>query len=125
MVPMRSIAEVRFVVGPQVITRYNNYRSITINGSPAPGRSSGDALAAMEEVSAKTLPPGYAFEWTGTAYQEYEAQRPDRADPGARRAVRLPVPGGALRELDHPDAGAAVGGGRRARRLCRHPDRRA
>src|SRR5262249_40346448 len=73
MVPMRSIADVRYVVGPQVITRYNNYRSITINGSPAPGRSSGDALTAMAEVSARTLPPGYAFEWTGTAFQEYEA----------------------------------------------------
>jgi HAE1 family hydrophobic/amphiphilic exporter-1 len=73
MVPIRSIADVRYVVGPAVITRYNNYRSITINGSPAPGRSSGDALTAMQEVSARTLPPGYAFEWTGTAYQEYEA----------------------------------------------------
>jgi multidrug efflux pump subunit AcrB len=74
MVPMRSIAELRFVLGPQVITRYNNYRSISINGAPAPGRSSGDALAAMKEVSDKTLPPGFAFEWTGTAFQEYEAQ---------------------------------------------------
>jgi hydrophobe/amphiphile efflux-1 (HAE1) family protein len=73
MVPMRSIANLRFVVGPQVITRYNNYRSITINGSPAPGGSSGAALAAMQEVSAKTLPRGYGFEWTGTAYQEHEA----------------------------------------------------
>jgi multidrug efflux pump subunit AcrB len=54
MVPMRSIAELRFVLGPQVITRYNNYRSITINGAPAPGRSSGDALVAMKEVSDKT-----------------------------------------------------------------------
>jgi hydrophobe/amphiphile efflux-1 (HAE1) family protein len=73
MVPIRSIANLRFVVGPQVITRYNNRRSITINGSPAPGGSSGLALAAMQEVSDKTLPPGYGFEWTGTAYQEYEA----------------------------------------------------
>src|SRR5258708_1527353 len=73
MVPMRSIANIRFVVGPQVITRYNNRRSITINGSPAPGGSSGAALAAMQDVSDKTLPPGYGFEWTGTAYQEYEA----------------------------------------------------
>jgi hypothetical protein len=73
MVPMRSIAEVRFVLGPQVIQRYNNYRAITINGAPAPGRSSGDALVAMKEVSDRTLPPGFAFEWTGTAYQEYEA----------------------------------------------------
>src|SRR5258708_24586553 len=73
MVPMRSIADLRFILGPQVVTRYNNYRSITINGGPAPGGSSGAALAAMQEVSAKTLPPGYAFEWTGTAYQEHEA----------------------------------------------------
>jgi hydrophobe/amphiphile efflux-1 (HAE1) family protein len=73
MVPMRSIASLRFVAGPQVITRYNNYRSVTINGSPAPGGSSGAALAAMQEVSDKTLPPGYTFEWTGTAFQEHEA----------------------------------------------------
>ena len=73
MVPMRSIASERIVVGPQVITRYNNYRSITINGSPAPRASSGAALQAMQEVSAKTLPPRYSFEWTGTAYQEHEA----------------------------------------------------
>jgi hydrophobe/amphiphile efflux-1 (HAE1) family protein len=73
MVPIRSIANVRFTVGPQVITRYNNRRSITINGSPAPGGSSGTALVAMREISEKTLPPGYDFEWTGTAYQEYEA----------------------------------------------------
>ena len=46
---------------------------MTINGGPAPGVSSGTALAAMAEVSAKTLPPGYAFEWTGTAYQEQAA----------------------------------------------------
>jgi hydrophobe/amphiphile efflux-1 (HAE1) family protein len=73
MVPMHSIADLRFVVGPQVITRYNNRRSITINGSPAPGGSSGAALTAMQHVSDTTLPPGYGFEWTGTAYQEHEA----------------------------------------------------
>jgi multidrug efflux pump subunit AcrB len=54
MVPLRSIASLRTVVGPQVITRYNNYRSVTIDGSPAPGVSSGTALAAMQEISAKT-----------------------------------------------------------------------
>jgi hydrophobe/amphiphile efflux-1 (HAE1) family protein len=70
MVPLRSVASLRIVTGPQVVTRYNNYRAITINGGPAPGVSSGEALAAMAEVSAKTLPPGYGFEWTGTAYQE-------------------------------------------------------
>ena len=108
----------RFVVGPQVITRYNNYRSITINGSPAPGGSSGAALAAMEEVSDKTLPPGYGFEWTGTAYRSRGRSGQTGPILGARGAVRLPVPGRPLRELDDPDAGAAVGRGRRARRLC-------
>jgi len=70
MVPLRSIAELRIIQGPQVIVRYNNYRAISILGSPARGVSSGDALAAMAAISARTLPPGYAFEWTGTAYQE-------------------------------------------------------
>src|SRR6201999_1685165 len=73
MVPMRSIASLRIVTGPQVITRYNNYRSVTINGSPAAGVSSGTAIAAMEELSRSTLPAGYSYEWTGTAYQEQAA----------------------------------------------------
>ncbi len=73
MVPLRSIADLRIVLGPQVISRFNNYRAVTINGGPRPGVSSGDALLAMEQVSAKTLPPGYAFEWSGTAYQEKAA----------------------------------------------------
>jgi multidrug efflux pump subunit AcrB len=73
MVPLRSVANLRIVLGPQVISRFNNYRAVTINGGPRPGVSSGDALIAMEQVSAKTLPPGYAFEWSGTAYQEKAA----------------------------------------------------
>jgi multidrug efflux pump subunit AcrB len=72
-VPLRAIADARIVLGPQTISRYNNYRSITVNGSPAFGVSSGTALAAMQEVSDRTLPAGYTFEWTGTAYQEHEA----------------------------------------------------
>jgi hydrophobe/amphiphile efflux-1 (HAE1) family protein len=72
-VPLRSIAEARVAVGPQVITRYNNYRAIPIQGGPSPGTSSGTALAAMAEVSAKTLPAGYGYEWSGTAYQEVAA----------------------------------------------------
>src|SRR6201999_3007278 len=45
----------------------------TINGGPRPCVSSGEALTAMQQVSAKTLPPGYSFEWSGTAYQEIAA----------------------------------------------------
>jgi hydrophobe/amphiphile efflux-1 (HAE1) family protein len=72
-VPLASIAHAGIILGPQVITRYNNYRAIPVQGSPAPGVSSGTALAAMAEVSAKTLPAGYAYEWSGTAYQEQAA----------------------------------------------------
>ncbi|GKQ55428.1 efflux RND transporter permease subunit [Bradyrhizobium sp. Ce-3] len=73
MVPIRSIASLRIVTGPQVITRYNNYRSVTINGSPAAGVSSGTAIATMADLSKSTLPAGYSYEWTGTAYQEQAA----------------------------------------------------
>jgi hydrophobe/amphiphile efflux-1 (HAE1) family protein len=73
MVSLRAFAEVRLVLGPQSIVRYNNFRSVTLLGGPAPGHSSGEALAAMEEISARTLPAGYSFEWTGTALQEKEA----------------------------------------------------
>ena len=70
MVPLRALADARIVLGPQTISRFNNYRAITVSGSPAAGVSSGDALAAMAEVSARALPPGYGFEWSGTSYQE-------------------------------------------------------
>ncbi|MBR0673444.1 efflux RND transporter permease subunit [Neoroseomonas soli] len=73
MVPLRAIADVRPRVGPQTIFRYNNYRAISIQGAPRPGVSSGDGLAAMESLSARVLPGGYGFEWTGTAFQEKQA----------------------------------------------------
>ncbi len=73
MVPLRALLTPELILGPQLLQRYNNYRSVTIQGEPAPGFSSGDALAAMERISAETLPAGYGFEWTGTAFQEKEA----------------------------------------------------
>lgn len=73
MVSLRAFAEPNMIVGPQVISRYNNYRSVTVNGNPAIGRSSGEALAAMEKLSATSLPTGFSYEWTGTALQEKEA----------------------------------------------------
>jgi hydrophobe/amphiphile efflux-1 (HAE1) family protein len=73
MVPVSAVATPSLEVGPQSIVRYNNIRSLTIQGGPAPGVASGVALQAMEEISATTLPPGYGFEWTGTALQEKQA----------------------------------------------------
>src|SRR6202043_350501 len=74
MIPLRSLLEVRVVVGPPALIRYNNLRAVTIQGGPAPGVSSGQALKAMETVAASTLPPGFAGEWTDTAFQEKRAE---------------------------------------------------
>lgn len=74
MIPLRSLAELRVVVGPPALIRYNNLRAVTVQGGPASGVSSGQALAAMEEVAAKTLPPGFKGEWTDTAFQEKRAE---------------------------------------------------
>ena len=74
MIPMRSLVEVRTAVGPPALIRYNNRQAVTIQGTPAPGISSGQALKAMEDVAARTLPQGFAGEWTDTAFQEKRAE---------------------------------------------------
>jgi hydrophobe/amphiphile efflux-1 (HAE1) family protein len=74
MIPLRSLVEVRVVVGPPALIRYNNVRAATVQGGPAEGISSGQALKAMDEVAARTLPSGYAGEWTDTAFQEKRAE---------------------------------------------------
>ncbi|MFZ0147061.1 MAG: multidrug efflux RND transporter permease subunit [Xanthobacteraceae bacterium] len=73
MVPMRALAKAALVQGPQTVVRYNGYRAAVVNGASKPGYSSGQGLAAMERISSATLPPGYSFEWTGTAFQEKAA----------------------------------------------------
>jgi HAE1 family hydrophobic/amphiphilic exporter-1 len=70
MVPIRAVAQAKLVQGPQAVIRYNVSRAAVINGGPKPGYSSGQAIAAMERLSAATLPTGYGYEWTGTALQE-------------------------------------------------------
>ncbi len=73
MVPVRAFTQARLVQGAQTIVRYNSFPAAMINGSAREGYSSGQAIAAMERVSAETLPAGYGYEWTGTAYQEKAA----------------------------------------------------
>ena len=70
MIPLSALARATIESGPKSIVRYNNYRAVAINGSPSPGSGDGDAIAAMEAVSSATLPPGYAYEWTGTALEQ-------------------------------------------------------
>ena len=74
MIPLRSLLEARVVVGPPALIRYNNLRAVTVQGSPAPEISSGQALKAMEDVAARTLPAGFAGVWTDTAFQEKRAE---------------------------------------------------
>ena len=74
MVPLRSLVEIHLVVGPPALIRYNNLRAVTIQGNPAAGTSSGQALMEMERVAARTLPAAYAGAWTDTAFQERRAE---------------------------------------------------
>ncbi|UHG92211.1 efflux RND transporter permease subunit [Spirosoma oryzicola] len=70
MVPYSNFVSLKRVYGPEQITRYNMYTSALINGDPASGYSSGDALRAVQEVASKTLPRGYSFEWSGMSREE-------------------------------------------------------
>lgn len=72
MVPLSTLVKVSFTTGPQNLTHYNMYRSITINGTAAPGYSSGQAMDAMAEISKQVLPASktYGFDWSGMSFQE-------------------------------------------------------
>ncbi len=74
MIPLRSLVEMRPVIGPQALIRYNNRVAVTVQGSPAAGVSSGQALAAMDQVAATTLPRGYRGLWTDISFQEKRAE---------------------------------------------------
>ena len=73
LVPLQAVANIELITAPSSIVRYNNLRSVVVNGAPAAGYSSGDAIAAMEKLAKSTLPAGYGYEWTGTALQEKAA----------------------------------------------------
>ena len=70
MIPLNAVLDIKEIIGPQNLSHFNMYRSIQINGSAAPGFSSGDAMAAMDEVAKKVLPATYGYEWAGMSYQE-------------------------------------------------------
>ncbi len=73
MVPLETLAAISFRQSPQYLNRYNLYSSAVVNGQPAPGASTGQAMAAMEEIAREVLPPGMKFEWTDMSYQEQQA----------------------------------------------------
>ena len=73
MVPIMSIVKLKQTVGTASITRYNQYKSVQIQGQQSAGKSSGDAMNAMEQVARETLPSDMTFDWSGTSAQEREA----------------------------------------------------
>jgi HAE1 family hydrophobic/amphiphilic exporter-1 len=73
MVPLGALASVRDTVGPQSVSRFNLYPSVTITGSGVPGVSSGQANDEIERLAGQTLPPQMSFEWSGVTQQEKAA----------------------------------------------------
>jgi HAE1 family hydrophobic/amphiphilic exporter-1 len=74
MTPLASLITVKRVSGPEYTNRFNLFRSIQINGTPAPGYSSGQAMAAMEQVSNEVLPAGFGYAWSDMSFQEKKAE---------------------------------------------------
>ena len=72
MIPLAELARVSWVTGAPKLDRFNGLPSMKLSGGPAPGRSTGEAMLAMEQVAAK-LPPGVGFEWAGTSYEERQS----------------------------------------------------
>src|ERR1700744_348678 len=70
MIPLGTVADITPSIGPSLISLYNLYPSSTVIGLPAQGYSSGQSMALMEEIAAKTLPVGTGYEWTAMSYQE-------------------------------------------------------
>jgi multidrug efflux pump subunit AcrB len=70
MVPLNTLLQPKAINGASLITRFNGSRSMQINGSPKPGYSSGQAIQALEEVAANTLPAGFSYEWSGLSREE-------------------------------------------------------
>jgi len=70
MVPLSALVSTRWVSGPDLLPHFNGFPAAKVIGTAAPGFSSGQAIAAMEDVARETLPDGYTFAWSGIAYEE-------------------------------------------------------
>ena len=70
MIPLSNVVTAEWRMNTPSLTRYNGYAAVNIVGSAAPGRSSGEAMQAMEDLVANELPPGFGADWAGMSYQE-------------------------------------------------------
>ncbi len=73
MVPIKAVTTSRYVSGADIVTRFNNFPAAKIIGNAAPGYSSGQAIAAMEEIARKVMPSDFGYAWSGQAYEEKQA----------------------------------------------------
>jgi multidrug efflux pump len=72
-IPLSALITTRYVASPKLVTRFNGFPAVKVTGNPTPGFSSGQAIRAMEETAAETLPGDFAFAWAGQALQEKES----------------------------------------------------
>jgi HAE1 family hydrophobic/amphiphilic exporter-1/multidrug efflux pump len=70
MVPLRALARIEYSSGPGTLTRFNNLPAVQVLGGARPGVSSGEAIAEIERIAAKVLPPDFSLDWSGASYQE-------------------------------------------------------
>ncbi len=70
MMPLSALVTVKPTVGPEVLERFNGFPAVKLLGAAAPGRSSGEAIAAMEKLADAELPPDFGYAWSGSAFQE-------------------------------------------------------
>jgi len=73
MVPLSALVRTSYVTGPDLMPRFNGFPAAQVTGGASPGRSSGEAITAMEEVANEVLPQGYSFAWSGMAFQEKQS----------------------------------------------------
>ncbi len=108
MVPLSAFVQARWTQGPAQLTRYNGYPAVSISGEPAPGYSTGQAMAEIERLVAQG-PTGLGQEWTGLSLQERLSGSQAPILLGLSLLVVFLVPGGAVRELVDSDLGVAGG----------------
>ncbi len=73
MVPLSGVIDSHFRAGPNIVTRFNGFPAVQINGAPATGVSGGEAIERIASIADETLPPGYGYEWSGETYQALKA----------------------------------------------------
>ena len=100
MVPFGTLASIKTVAGPSVISLYNLYPAATVITATAMGFSSGQGIELLEQIAKDTLPPGTGYEWTAMSYQEKEVGNQIYIIYAPEPAARVPGAGRPVRKLD-------------------------